>query len=77
MIRSEYSTYTNGERIHHGDSLEEAVRIWNDQTHGMPAPAGGVKVESFNTEPGVLVRVDWILYVRKNGSVYLNPGIKS
>lgn len=72
-----YRTYADGELLYSGESLEQAVRTWDAATYQGPAPAGGVSVATYADEPyGLLqTRDGWILHVRENGAVYLNPNV--
>ncbi len=68
-----YTTKVNDREVYSGSELEAAIRAWDANTFQDGEAVGGVAVQSF--AGGVMVRDGWILHVRENGVVYLNPGV--
>lgn len=74
-IRTEYTTYVDGNPVYHGASLSDAARAWDKATvaAGQSVP-GGVSVQSWNRH-NMMVRDGWIMHVHNDGTVYLSPSI--
>lgn len=54
-------------------NLEDAIRAWDGGTYLTAAP-GGIRVREWDVD-GYMVRDGWLLHVRNNGVVYLNPSL--
>lgn len=74
---TEFTTYVAGDVTYKGPSLEEAIRTWDATTYHAPAPAGGISVQTWDYAGGTMIRDGWILHVREDGSVYLNPRLQT
>lgn len=75
MDGTTYTTVVRNESVYHGSSLEHAVRAWDGATFNAGATIpGGIAVAAWAN--GVQVRDGWILHVREDGTVYLNPRVK-
>ena len=74
MMTTLYSVVTPEGVQWRGDSLTQAVRIWDGLTcnAGRLVP-GGIQVES--VAGGLMVRDGWILHVHPDGSVYLSTSV--
>lgn len=60
------------------DSLSEAIRTWDLLIHAHAAvstPVGGIQ-RTFTDYQGKILADGWILQVRDDGTVYLNPNLQ-
>lgn len=69
---TEYVTTVNGVTAYKGNNLKEAIRAWDHETFTGPH-TGGITVQQWHDD--TMVRDGWILHVRDNGVVYLNPKV--
>lgn len=73
-MKTIFRTYVQGKSFYTGESLEEAIRTWDRQTHQLgKSVAGGVTVQTFDGD--VMVRDGWVLHVMEDGTAYLNPSL--
>lgn len=73
MIETTYTVRINGLTVGEPtDSLEEAIRRWDERASRTDGATGGITVDTVHN--GMVIREGWILHVRDNYT-YLNPNL--
>ena len=75
MTTTRYTVLTGTDVQLETQNLQVAIRCWDAVTFATDAPTeGGISVQSWDAA-GNMTRDGWILHVRENGVVYLNPNL--
>lgn len=75
MTTTRYTVTTGTDVQLETPDLQAAIRCWDATTFATDAPVpGGISVREWDAA-GNMTRDGWILHVRENGVVYLNPAV--